>query len=87
MEHAFLDGKPLATDGIDADAQVSTLVERAKTSLEGSDSMLLEVMAKRKSSTFSLVILINLITYSQLFAVAKARRLQVALYILFTLYN
>ncbi|HPF38115.1 MAG TPA: hypothetical protein P5081_09155 [Phycisphaerae bacterium] len=46
MEHAFLDGKPLATEGIDADASVSSVVERAKTMLLETygDSILLEVI-------------------------------------------
>lgn len=46
MEHAFLDGKPLSTDGIEADAKIGTLVERAKTALRenDNDSILLEVI-------------------------------------------
>ncbi|MCB9851490.1 MAG: hypothetical protein H6819_00220 [Phycisphaerales bacterium] len=46
MEHAFLDGKLLATDGIGADAKVSSVVERAKTTLKdgAGDSILLEVI-------------------------------------------
>lgn len=46
MEHAFLDGKLLATDGIGADAKVASVVERAKTTLKdgAGDSILLEVI-------------------------------------------
>lgn len=44
MDYAFLDGKPLSIDGIEGDAQVCTLVERAKTTIESSDAILLEVI-------------------------------------------
>lgn len=46
MDHAFLDGKPMAIDGIEADATVCAVIERAKTALrdEDSESILLEVI-------------------------------------------
>ena len=49
MDHVTLDGKPLAVDGIDADATVSTLVERAKTTLVDTDAILLEIICDGQS--------------------------------------